>query len=78
MTKRSSTSFLILSIRHIDTRAGAMDRGEYRQAAGAIAMSEPLQFIIVVEFGALFRSFGGPGVYLAAFPDRRANFAFVF
>jgi hypothetical protein len=29
MTKRVSTSFLILSIRHIDTRAGAKDRGEY-------------------------------------------------
>jgi len=36
-----------------DARQGAADRGEYRQAAGVAAMSELLQFIIVVGFGAL-------------------------
>jgi hypothetical protein len=33
--------------------AGAADCGEYRQATGVAAMSELLQFMIVVGFGAL-------------------------
>jgi hypothetical protein len=33
--------------------ATTADRGEYRQATGAAAMNELLQFIIVVGFGAL-------------------------
>jgi hypothetical protein len=33
-------------------RRGAEDCGEYRQAAGAVAMSERLQLIIVMASGA--------------------------